>query len=170
MEQNDDSYLNQLRDEYPEMCKRAQLMYPQGWHHLIYSLVAQISEHVSYQRHSRKLALIYNRAWNKANNGDLESLTRYLIQRGRSVARERVLTAMMSPPRIVPEKCDRVRIEQVKEKFGSLRFYYTGGDDHIRSIVSFTETLTAQICEVCGSPGHQRTVNGWVRTVCDKHA
>lgn len=66
-------------------------------------------------------------------------------------------------------KCPPVIATQVKEKFGTLRFYYTGGNDAIRAIVMFAEDLSATMCEECGAPAETRD-DGWVRTLCDKHA
>lgn len=39
---------------------------------------------------------------------------------------------------------------QVKQKFGTLRFYYEGGNEHIRSIIEFTEFISGYICEKTG--------------------
>lgn len=64
--------------------------------------------------------------------------------------------------------CSQVVIEQIKEKFGSLRFYYQGGDDYISGAVSLAENLTDKLCEECGGLG-QRRGGGWVRTLCDAH-
>ena len=58
---------------------------------------------------------------------------------------------------------------QVKEKFGTLRFYLDGYNDTISAYESFAEAMSARICEDCGSPGKTRT-GGWYRTLCDKHA
>lgn len=62
-------------------------------------------------------------------------------------------------------KVHQVEASQIKEKFGGLRFYYTGGDEHISGLVSFAETISLRTCEMCGSPGRQ-TKKGWVRTLC----
>lgn len=67
------------------------------------------------------------------------------------------------------EVVKQVVVKQVKEKFGTLRFYYDGGDDYISGLVTMAETMSAHTCEVCGSPG-QRHGGGWVRTLCSKHA
>jgi hypothetical protein len=56
-------------------------------------------------------------------------------------------------------------LDQVKEKFGTLRFYYTGGDDYIRGMVSLAESLTGVTCESCGNVGERRG-GGWVHTYC----
>jgi hypothetical protein len=60
----------------------------------------------------------------------------------------------------------QVVASQVKEKFGTLRFYYYGGDDTTDGMIDMAEALSAKICEDCGVPGQLRT-NGWHRTVCD---
>lgn len=57
---------------------------------------------------------------------------------------------------------------QVKEKFGTLRFYYDGGDDKIDGMMRMAEAMSAVMCEECGAPGHQRS-GGWIRTLCDTH-
>ena len=66
------------------------------------------------------------------------------------------------------DDCPQVVIEQIKEKFGTLRFYYQGGDDYIYGAVSLAENLTGQLCEDCGGLGKRRS-GGWVRTLCDVH-
>lgn len=58
---------------------------------------------------------------------------------------------------------------QVKEKFGTLRFYYNGGDDYIDGAVMLAELLSGKICDKCGNPGKLRD-GGWVRTLCNEHA
>ena len=56
---------------------------------------------------------------------------------------------------------------QVKEKFGSLRFYYDGGDDFISGLVSMAESMSGVTCECCGVPTTSRTIHGWVTTLCE---
>lgn len=68
-----------------------------------------------------------------------------------------------------PEEIPQVVAVQVKEKYGTLRFYYDGGDDYINGAVSLAENLSGSICEECGAPGHKRQ-GGWIRTLCDEHA
>jgi len=59
-------------------------------------------------------------------------------------------------------------IVQVKEKFGTLRFYVDGGTPEMHNYIEFAEAMTSRVCEVCGSPGKSRN-DGWVRVLCDKH-
>ncbi len=57
---------------------------------------------------------------------------------------------------------------QLKEKYGTLRFYYTGGDDIIDGMVSFAEDLSASICERCGSfEGKVNKEGYWLSCLCE---
>ncbi len=64
--------------------------------------------------------------------------------------------------------CPDVIVEQIKEKFGGLRFYYSGGDDTVSGMVRMAESWASCVCEECGSPGRSRS-GGWIKTLCDKH-
>jgi len=66
------------------------------------------------------------------------------------------------------EVVPQVVLEQVKEKFGTLRFYYSGGDDYISGLVSMAESMSGIMCETCGNPG-TRTSGGWIKTACKEH-
>ena len=62
----------------------------------------------------------------------------------------------------------QVTVAQIKEKFGGLRFYYSGGDDSIDGMVRMAESWAAHSCETCGAPGKSRD-GGWIKTLCDHH-
>lgn len=66
------------------------------------------------------------------------------------------------------EVVHQVTLNQVKEKFGSLRFYYTGGDNYIDGMVTMAESMSGVTCEECGLPGTQ-TQGGWIKTACAAH-
>lgn len=66
------------------------------------------------------------------------------------------------------KNAEQVVAEQVKEKFGTLRFYYHGGDDYIRGLVTMAESMSGLTCEVCGKPGSLNDV-GWLMTLCEEH-
>ena len=66
------------------------------------------------------------------------------------------------------EVVPQVSISQIKEKFGGLRFYYSGGDDEISGMVRMAEAWAGNTCETCGAPGKRRE-GGWIKTLCDKH-
>lgn len=58
---------------------------------------------------------------------------------------------------------------QIKEKFGALRFYISGGDEHIHKLIDDAEILSEKICEVCGKEGKLINDRGWYMTRCDEH-
>lgn len=53
---------------------------------------------------------------------------------------------------------------QVKEKFGGLRYYISGGEE-VQSLVHLAERLSYSICEECGNKGVLREF-GWFKTLC----
>ena len=72
--------------------------------------------------------------------------------------------------------CELPMIQQIKEKFGTLRFYYNTLNSQypkiveksISALVSQSESKSVNVCEICGKYGETRT-NGIVFTSCDKH-
>jgi hypothetical protein len=66
------------------------------------------------------------------------------------------------------ETVPQVVVEQIKEKFGGLRFYYQGGDEQVHGMVRMAEAWAANCCEECCAPGIRRN-GGWIRTLCDMH-
>jgi len=68
------------------------------------------------------------------------------------------------------EVIPQVVATQVKQKYGTLRFYYSGGDEVIDGMVRMAEAMSAVTCEVCGDVGKVRNDNAWVYTSCDKHS
>jgi hypothetical protein len=59
------------------------------------------------------------------------------------------------------------QIDQIKEKFGGLRFYYSGGDERIHGMVSLAESLSYHICEFCGSTKNVTQTTGWITSLCE---
>jgi hypothetical protein len=70
-------------------------------------------------------------------------------------------------------------LHQVKEKFGTLRYYigfpYTDSEDHQRrqeqseqmeKIIREYEEISAITCESCGNPGKTLARHHWYRTLC----
>jgi hypothetical protein len=66
-------------------------------------------------------------------------------------------------------------LQQVKEKFGSLRYYAqttVSGEafEEFHAWIADAENESDHICEVCGEPGETHPFSGWLKTLCDKHA
>ena len=56
---------------------------------------------------------------------------------------------------------------QVKEKYGTLRFYISGATDEILELIDEAERKSAETCELCGEPG-KRIGTAWFTVRCDK--
>lgn len=57
---------------------------------------------------------------------------------------------------------------QIKEKYGTLRFYLSTGTDEMYAITEAAEKASEKTCEKCGQPGK---IKGkyWVYTACNEH-
>lgn len=120
-----------------------------GWYNIIDNLCGAIQNHID----NRLEQIEWTKKWNdKVNDEDHEWVS--------FADREE---------REIPEPIAQVVAIQVKEKFGGLRFYYSGGDDFVRGVVYMAESMSYDTCEVCGSPGKNTNLKGWYRTVCKEH-
>lgn len=57
---------------------------------------------------------------------------------------------------------------QVKEKYGTLRFYVAYYDETVEAFIQEAEQKSSCICEQCGKPGKVRG-SRWYYTACDEH-
>jgi hypothetical protein len=69
---------------------------------------------------------------------------------------------------------ENFELQQVKEKFGSLRYYADTQVDpvrvHFHALISTAEEMSEHICEECGEPGElYSSKHGWLKTLCAKH-
>ncbi len=64
-----------------------------------------------------------------------------------------------------------IEICQIKEKFGTLRFYPERVSENIREamyvLINAAEAETAHTCEECGAEGVQHNLRGWLTTLCE---
>jgi hypothetical protein len=59
-----------------------------------------------------------------------------------------------------------VKFDQVKEKYGGLRVYFSGGDDYVEGVIGMAEEYSYKVCEVCGNAGKPNK-GGWITTLCE---
>lgn len=98
---------------------------------------------------------------------------------------------------VLGDEIGRFRVEQIKEKYGTLRFYYSldgraklsmditasgsrarmqerSGDRpsvRIDELIDRAEEESSRTCEECGAAARLRESNqGWLHTTCDAHA
>jgi hypothetical protein len=142
-----------------------------GWYNILNAMCGQIQHHIDWKRKQRARALKYNRVLTRAIKGDKAGLIKYLTYGDSPDEKtyENVeFEIKRNQLRQVPEAPNQVTVNQVKEKFGTLSFYYTGGDAYISGIVSMAESMSAVTCESCGNPGKRRGTS-WLYTRCDLH-
>jgi hypothetical protein len=71
------------------------------------------------------------------------------------------------PKYVKPNNKLVVRVEQIKEKFGTLRLSLSGGDSYVYGVVALAESLSFSICEECGANQNvQQNTKGWIKTLC----
>lgn len=56
---------------------------------------------------------------------------------------------------------------QVKEKFGSLRFYMSCSSKAMDELIDNSEEMSVRVCEYCAKPGETVIVMNWHHTYCD---
>lgn len=143
-----------------------------GWGNILIALCSNIQSHIDWKRSQRARALQFNRCLKKAIDGDKTGLIRYHTHgvNGPSAWTLQSVAADIDAAkyRVVPDIVHQVTLEQIKEKLGTLRFYYSGGDDDVSGMVRMAESMSAFTCEECGSPGKRRSTR-WLRTLCDAH-
>jgi hypothetical protein len=136
-----------------------------GWYPIIEALVGQIDHYTKWKRNMRAYDLRLDRARDKGRDTVLK-----FICKGKEPKMwdEQRADEVMKTPQRLTEKVEWIRVAQIKEKFGGLRFYYDGGDEHISGMVTMAESWADRTCEKCGNKGKHRS-GGWIRTMCDEH-
>lgn len=61
------------------------------------------------------------------------------------------------------------KIDQIKEKFGDLRFYTNEIDEAGYDAITEAEHKSAVTCELCGAEGQSSSRGGWIVTRCEEH-
>ena len=139
-----------------------------GWFQILNRLMGNIQHHIDWRVKQRDLDIKFNEMAVQLKAGDstlFDESMKDMLNRDFVEKRKQELTDL--PLREIKE-CPQVTLDQVKEKFGTLRFYYSGGDDYISGLVSMAESMSGITCEECGKPGTS-TGGGWIKTACVEH-
>jgi len=138
-----------------------------GWFNILDQLMGNIQHHIDWKEKQRKWAMEYNEMAAQAKAGNFDLFEENMKDTVSLEYKEKRLGEIVAGDfRQVPESIPQVTLDQVKEKFGTLRFYYSGGDEYIDGLVSMAESMSAVTCEECGNPGTQ-TSGGWIKTICE---
>jgi hypothetical protein len=133
--------------------------------------MGNIQHHIDWKQKQHDWAVKYNEMAQAGKSGNAELFADLVAKEygdkglGADYIKDRCEELMKNPLRDVPKLVPQVTLDQVKEKFGTLRFYYTGGDEYISGMVTMAEAMSGVICESCGNPGKQ-TSGGWIKTIC----
>lgn len=129
-----------------------------GWYDIIDFLCSQIMSRVAMRK--RMVDHI-----SKILNQDKSSWNEWMHN---AYTQEKLIEAQQEYQKAV----DAIPVAfQVKEKFGGLRFYISGGDEYVRNLIHFVEQLSFRVCEECGTMKDVVTYAiGWNRTLCPEHA
>jgi hypothetical protein len=137
-----------------------------GWFNILDQLMSSIQHHIDWKEKQRKWAIDYNEMATQAKAGNFELFEETMKAQPNDEYKEKRLGEIVAGDfRAVPESIPQVTLDQVKEKFGTLRFYYSGGDDVIDGMVRMAESMTEVTCEGCGNIGERRG-GGWIHTYC----
>ena len=60
----------------------------------------------------------------------------------------------------------KTEISQIKEKYGTLRFYINVGNDEVYDLIEKAEQESGKTCEECGTKRNVTTEGGWILTLC----
>lgn len=137
-----------------------------GWFNILDQLMSEIQHHIDWKEKQRAGAARYNEMATQAKAGNFELFEQDMKALPNDEYKEKRLAEIVAGDfRPVPESIPQVTLDQVKEKFGTLRFYYSGGDDTIDGMVRLAESMSGVTCEECGNIGERRG-GGWIHTFC----
>jgi hypothetical protein len=140
-----------------------------GWFNILDQLMGNIQHHIDWKLRQQRIATEYNEMATQAKAGNFDLFEEDMKDTVNLEYKEKRLGEIVAGDfRSVPTAVPQVTLDQVKEKFGTLRFYYTGGDDEISGMVRMAESMSGVVCEECGAPGKRRG-GGWIYTACDAH-
>lgn len=148
----DQELQNQLFDKYPQFftnkdkgiqssCMTWGCECGNGWYEILASLCWMIRQHEDNKR--------WQKEWIEKQKKDIQESMGLKIEG--------------EEPDYFP-----VKFDQIKEKYGGLRIYFSGGDDYVEGLVSMAEAISYKICEVCGNKG-ECNKSGWFSTLCNTH-
>ena len=156
-----------MKKEIHELLNQKEMVLPiqfgfecgDGWYMLLDELMGEIANHIENVDRNNKNVFKYQWMWN---------LQRYIRVRMPSKYKRLQRFAEWlynsAPRKNIPPM--EFQIDQIKEKYSTLRFYYHGGDDFIDGLVSLAESLSAKICENCGTTINVGRTSGWLITLC----
>jgi hypothetical protein len=154
-----------------ETCMYWGLSIGDGWYNIIDQLCAGIQYHIDGVAKQRAGALEYNHMRQQAHIGNWVPFDKYydFTKHSESIQRYKKEILESTEGREVRDLVPQVVAKQVKEKFGTLRFYYSGGDEYIAGLMQMADSMSSVTCDECGAPGNTGNSGGWIAVRCDAH-
>lgn len=163
-----DEFAKRMEEKFPKMLSESYggFAVSKGWWVILERLMSNIQSYTDWKTKQRQREIDKFNAREqgydallKFYSGGMREPSDYEIEQ----ANETMASGVTIPPEV-----PQVVVQQIKEKFGGLRFYYSGGNDGIGGMVTMAESWADVACEECGAIGERRG-GGWIRTLCDTH-
>jgi hypothetical protein len=140
-----------------------------GWYLLIDKLCAMIQWEIDQQIKNLESDKKYNKMLISTQAGNCTLFNKYYkyCSTDTNWLDKRKIEILKESPKIEKEVY-QVVATQVKEKYGSLRFYVSGGNERTEAFISFAEHFSYSICESCGSMQNIKHSQGWIVTACQE--
>lgn len=163
-----------FRDRHGDMRSTAMVWgFPgDGWYNIIDAACARIQNHINNHNNNIEFLKKWNSEITKAHAGDWSFLyEKYASEKSRAWLEQNLEAEQRTyliDLREVPKPMEQIVATQVKEKYGTLRFYVSHSDEFIDGVIAMAESMSTRTCETCGAPGKRRG-GGWLYTACDEH-
>lgn len=140
-----------------------------GWYDILYVTCLGIEEEYNkiypwYKKLYHRAAYYFIPRWNRLIDKQPEWMmkTKYWGPSGEEKNPYKVKRFYLHMP-------SWAKASQVKEKYGTLRFYLTFGTDKMHDYTDLAEKMSETTCESCGKYGELRG-KWWLYTSCEEHA
>lgn len=142
-----------------------------GWFDVLDKMCELVQNHIDNTRKNIYRTKQFNRVLNQAIAGNDRNLRYYYFKlyKNEEEVEKRVKFDVENKPKRVQfyeQPCPQLEFTQIKEKFGTLRVYTSGGDEYCQGAIDFACSMSSRICENCGKPAKSSRPGGWIRTVC----
>jgi len=140
-----------------------------GWFNILDQLCGNIQHHIDWSVKNNASDIEFEKMRAAAVAGDLTLFNKEYATMSPEFVTRMKSDLLKMKPREIRAAVPQVVAAQVKEKFGTLRFYYSGGDNVIDGMVRMAESMSGVTCEECGNSGKSYG-GGWITTLCAEHA
>lgn len=159
---------------------------PKGWESIVENLFGCIDNYIKNTTSSkfnpkRKIVFACRRKSNYiiqylkrliSPTNSLFSLGSYPLWKTKTVKVLNYINANLFNPSdlYITEHPPAVKIQQYKEKYGTLRIYHDGGDEEVDGMIRYAEFLSSHTCMYTGKPGELCKRGGWYATLSKAEA